>query len=172
MAELDPRLQSDCREIARLGLCRLLLMLDANYPWFILVPDRHGVTEIHQLEAGDRHRLIDESWSRSCTCITSRATATTRPGRHPCGAGCRPGPTGTASELPGSSACGPAWWTTCAGSERVARYRLLILAHAPSPNTRTLTEAWDESARYQLLVAMWELALEDESLHESSSSSA
>jgi len=31
--------------------------------------------------------------------------------------------------------------------------------------TRTITEAWDEPDRFQLVVAMWELALEDESLH-------
>lgn len=31
--------------------------------------------------------------------------------------------------------------------------------------TRTLTEAWDEPARYDLVVAMWALALEDDSLH-------
>jgi len=35
---LDPRLQQDCRELGRFPLCRLLLMRDANYPWFILVP--------------------------------------------------------------------------------------------------------------------------------------
>ena len=28
----------------------LLLMRDANYPWFILVPDREAVTEIHHLD--------------------------------------------------------------------------------------------------------------------------
>lgn len=31
--------------------------------------------------------------------------------------------------------------------------------------TRTITEAWDEPGRFQLVVAMWELALEDDSLH-------
>ena len=61
MAELDPRLRADCLEIGRMRLCRLLLMLDANYPWFILVPDRDGVREIHELAPADRHRLLDES---------------------------------------------------------------------------------------------------------------
>jgi diadenosine tetraphosphate (Ap4A) HIT family hydrolase len=36
-------------------------MLDANYPWFILVPDREGITEIHQLDAADRRQLLHES---------------------------------------------------------------------------------------------------------------
>jgi len=31
--------------------------------------------------------------------------------------------------------------------------------------TRTLTEAWDEEARFRLVAAMWELALQDTSLH-------
>lgn len=47
--------------VGRFPLCRLLLMQDANYPWFILVPDREGVTEIHHLDAEDRQRLMHES---------------------------------------------------------------------------------------------------------------
>lgn len=39
----------------------LLLMKDANYPWFILVPDRAQITEIHQLDEIDQHQLITES---------------------------------------------------------------------------------------------------------------
>lgn len=31
--------------------------------------------------------------------------------------------------------------------------------------TRTITEAWDESSRYQLVVAMWELAESDDGVH-------
>jgi uncharacterized tellurite resistance protein B-like protein len=31
--------------------------------------------------------------------------------------------------------------------------------------TRTVTEAWEEPARYELVVAMWTLALEDDSIH-------
>jgi len=36
-------------------------MNDANYPWFILVPDRDDITEIHQLSAADQNQLIAES---------------------------------------------------------------------------------------------------------------
>jgi len=36
-------------------------MKDANYPWFILVPDREQITEIHQLNETDQHQLISES---------------------------------------------------------------------------------------------------------------
>lgn len=31
--------------------------------------------------------------------------------------------------------------------------------------TRTVTEAWDEPARFELVVAMWALALQDDSVH-------
>lgn len=63
MAELHPQLAHDCRVIGRFSLCRLLLMLDANYPWFILVPDREGITEIHQLGSDDQQQLMHESSS-------------------------------------------------------------------------------------------------------------
>jgi diadenosine tetraphosphate (Ap4A) HIT family hydrolase len=36
-------------------------MGDANYPWFILVPDRDNVTEIYQLSSEDQRQLIHES---------------------------------------------------------------------------------------------------------------
>jgi diadenosine tetraphosphate (Ap4A) HIT family hydrolase len=65
MAGLDPRLQQDCLEVGRFPLCRLLLMRDANYPWFILVPDREAVTEIHHLGEADRRQLLHESCSLS-----------------------------------------------------------------------------------------------------------
>ena len=31
--------------------------------------------------------------------------------------------------------------------------------------TRTITESWDEPSRYQLVLAMWELALSDDGIH-------
>jgi diadenosine tetraphosphate (Ap4A) HIT family hydrolase len=61
MFQLHPQLAKDCRNLGRLGLCRLLLMDDANYPWFILVPEREGVSEIHALDDADRATLWDES---------------------------------------------------------------------------------------------------------------
>ena len=36
-------------------------MRDANYPWFILVPDRENITEIHQLDEVDQQQLMRES---------------------------------------------------------------------------------------------------------------
>lgn len=61
MAKLHPRLSQDTFELGRLPLCRLLLMNDANWPWFILVPDRDEITEIHQLEPADQWQLVRES---------------------------------------------------------------------------------------------------------------
>jgi diadenosine tetraphosphate (Ap4A) HIT family hydrolase len=58
---LDERLRRDCFELGRFELCRLLLMNDARFPWFILVPERAGVREIHELDAGDRAQLLRES---------------------------------------------------------------------------------------------------------------
>jgi len=61
MADLHPRLQQDCLLIGRFTLCRLLLMRDANYPWFILVPDREDISEIFQLSGDDQVQLLRES---------------------------------------------------------------------------------------------------------------
>lgn len=61
MFELDPRLQQDTFVLGDFPLCRLLLMNDSNYPWFILVPRRAGVREIHHLSAADQAQLWRES---------------------------------------------------------------------------------------------------------------
>jgi diadenosine tetraphosphate (Ap4A) HIT family hydrolase len=61
MAELHPQLQKDCLLIGRFALCQLLLMRDANYPWFILVPDREGISEIFELSEEDQGQLLRES---------------------------------------------------------------------------------------------------------------
>ncbi|QPK63927.1 HIT domain-containing protein [Methylomonas sp. LL1] len=58
---LHPRLQQDCFIVADLALSKILLMNDNQYPWFILVPRRPGITEIHQLQEADRHQLLTES---------------------------------------------------------------------------------------------------------------
>lgn len=58
---LHPRLQADCLPVGELPLSQLLLMNDSLYPWFILVPRRADISEIHQLDAADRRQLLDES---------------------------------------------------------------------------------------------------------------
>ena len=59
--DLHPQLQQDCEPVAKLRLCHVLLMRDANFPWFILVPDRDKTTEIYQLTSEDQQQLIQES---------------------------------------------------------------------------------------------------------------
>jgi diadenosine tetraphosphate (Ap4A) HIT family hydrolase len=61
MADIHPKLLEDCLIIGRFPLCHLLLMGDANYPWFILVPDRDGLSEIYQLSDADQKQLLKES---------------------------------------------------------------------------------------------------------------
>jgi diadenosine tetraphosphate (Ap4A) HIT family hydrolase len=65
---LHPQLEKDCFVVGRFPLCALLLLNDANYPWFILVPQRENITEIHQLSEEDQRQLIKES-SQLATCI-------------------------------------------------------------------------------------------------------
>lgn len=48
-------------QLGRFELCQLMLMNDANYPWFILVPERENVREVHELNDTDRRQLWDES---------------------------------------------------------------------------------------------------------------
>lgn len=57
---LHPTLARDTVEITTLPLCRVLLMKDRRFPWVILVPEREGVREIHDLPPEDRARLIEE----------------------------------------------------------------------------------------------------------------
>jgi diadenosine tetraphosphate (Ap4A) HIT family hydrolase len=61
MFELHPRLAQDCLDIGCFALCRLLLMNESRYPWFILVPERENITEIYQLSQADQALLLQES---------------------------------------------------------------------------------------------------------------
>ncbi|MGZ8180613.1 MAG: HIT domain-containing protein [Methylobacter sp.] len=59
--QLHPRLEQDCIAVGRFELCRLLMMNDSQYPWFILVPERADVREIYQLGKAERELLTEES---------------------------------------------------------------------------------------------------------------
>jgi len=59
--EMDTRLQQDCLVLGDFPLCRLLLSKDANYPWFILVPRRAGVSEVFDLSQEDQAQLFKET---------------------------------------------------------------------------------------------------------------
>jgi len=61
MLELDSRLKHDSFDFGSFPLCRLLLLNDCSYPWFILVPQREELQEIYQLSEADRQLFWDES---------------------------------------------------------------------------------------------------------------
>ncbi|MGZ8919227.1 MAG: HIT domain-containing protein [Methylobacter sp.] len=59
--QLHPRLQQDCIDIGQVSLCRLMMMKDSQYPWFILVPEIADKQEIYQLSKAERELLLEES---------------------------------------------------------------------------------------------------------------
>ncbi|EIK97895.1 histidine triad (HIT) protein [Pseudomonas sp. M47T1] len=61
MFSLDSRLQHDTLVIGDFPLSRLLLSNDANYPWFILVPRRDGISELFQLSDTEQFQLWQET---------------------------------------------------------------------------------------------------------------
>jgi diadenosine tetraphosphate (Ap4A) HIT family hydrolase len=61
MFTLDSRLQQDTLPLGDFPLCRLLLMNDAQYPWFILVPRREALSELFQLDAEEQRALWQET---------------------------------------------------------------------------------------------------------------
>ncbi|WP_068828588.1 HIT family protein [Pseudomonas sp. BMS12] len=61
MFSLDPRLQQDTLVLGDFPLCRLLLMNDSSYPWFILVPRREAISELFQLAADEQQQLWQET---------------------------------------------------------------------------------------------------------------
>ena len=61
MFVLDPRLLQDTLPIGDFPLCTLLLSNDSNYPWFILVPRRPGISEVFQLSEVEQAQLWKET---------------------------------------------------------------------------------------------------------------
>ena len=66
MFTLAPELHRDCIELADWPLCKVLLMNDSQYPWFILVPRKEGLTEIIDLSDEEQVVLTHESAKLSC----------------------------------------------------------------------------------------------------------
>lgn len=62
---LHERLAADCIHVGDLPLCRLLLMNDRQYPWFILVPRVADIREAFQLSLKQQEQLYKESNSLS-----------------------------------------------------------------------------------------------------------
>lgn len=61
MFELHPQLAKDCIEVCDLQLCKVLLMNDQQYPWFILVPMKNDIKEVIDLTEAEQQLLWQES---------------------------------------------------------------------------------------------------------------
>lgn len=59
--KLDPRLEETTAVVGHFPLSVVLLALDANYPWCILVPKRASIIELHHLADEDRQQYAKES---------------------------------------------------------------------------------------------------------------
>lgn len=57
---LHPRLASDTILLGELGLSSVLLMDDARFPWFVLVPRRPDLNEVTDLSSADAATLMEE----------------------------------------------------------------------------------------------------------------
>jgi diadenosine tetraphosphate (Ap4A) HIT family hydrolase len=68
---LHPQLARDCHRLGRFELGLLLLMDDAQYPWFILVPQRPELREIYQLDEAGQALLLRESTLLSRALMTA-----------------------------------------------------------------------------------------------------
>lgn len=59
--ELDAKIEADSEPVMWLGLCELRVMNDRRWPWLILVPQRPGVEELHELTPLDQAMLTFET---------------------------------------------------------------------------------------------------------------
>lgn len=57
---LHPDLVRDTAEVARLPLCRVGLMNDANYPWLVLSPMLPGLRDFHDVPDSHHGTLMAE----------------------------------------------------------------------------------------------------------------
>lgn len=60
MFSVDERIQSGSFLLGDWPLSRVFLKDEALYPWFILVPRKNNVQELHQLVKEDRELLMEE----------------------------------------------------------------------------------------------------------------
>ena len=58
--ELHPQLAADTLELARWPLSLVLLMDDARFPWVILVPQRPGLRDLHDVVTGEHGMMMEE----------------------------------------------------------------------------------------------------------------
>ena len=59
--ELDARLEADSEHAMWLGLCELRVMNDRRWPWLLLIPQRTGIEELHDLTPLDQAMVTFET---------------------------------------------------------------------------------------------------------------
>jgi len=57
---LHPLLAKEALPIVSLGVCRVYLRNDSNFPWLLLVPMRENIREIYELNAEDYEQVMHE----------------------------------------------------------------------------------------------------------------
>jgi len=57
---LDSRLEADTIPVGDLALSSVLLLNDARFPWFVLVPRLPGASELTDLDGAQAAQLMDE----------------------------------------------------------------------------------------------------------------
>lgn len=57
---LHPQLAKECLPIISLGVCRVYLRNDSNFPWLIMVPMRENIREIFDLTIEDYNQMMHE----------------------------------------------------------------------------------------------------------------
>lgn len=58
--EIDARLEAISHPVVWLGLCELRLVNDRRWPWLVLIPQRSGIEEMHELTPLDQAMLTFE----------------------------------------------------------------------------------------------------------------
>lgn len=59
--QLHEMLVRDCIDLYELPLCKVLMMNDSQYPWFILVPKINNVVDLYELEWEEQIQFLNES---------------------------------------------------------------------------------------------------------------
>lgn len=63
--EIDARLEAVSHPVVWLGLCELRLVNERRWPWLLLIPQRPGIEEMHELTPLDQTLLTFETNSVS-----------------------------------------------------------------------------------------------------------
>lgn len=58
--ELDARLERDSQPLMWLGLCELRILDERRWPWLMLIPQRPGIVELHELSPLDQTMVTFE----------------------------------------------------------------------------------------------------------------